>query len=141
MVTHTTVLMRLVSVPVVWDMRSKHCAYCQLYMLNTNGPSSLGYNVFFSSPQPNVTRASADGAPPFFFTIRTIAQARRLCNIVLTLVVLFLHTDVPYVCMADVTRLFFLLPSWSPIYFAILTFMLCWVYGVIWNNREKVMLS
>lgn len=68
--THSTDLTLLVLVLFVRDTRSKHRAYCYLYMLNTNGPSSWGCcSRFFPFPPFNVTRASqaADGASPFFF--------------------------------------------------------------------------
>ena len=59
---------------------------------------------------------------------RTMAQARRLCNIVLISVVLFVHADVPYVCTADTTRVSCLRPWFPTLLFYV--YILLWIYGV-----------
>jgi len=73
--------------------------------------------------------------PPLFFTIRTMAmaQARRLCNIVLILVVFFVHADVSCVCTADTTRVFCLRTNLG-LAFLFYVYICFWAHGVIWIN-------
>ena len=72
-------------------------------------------------------------AHPPLFTIRTMAQARRLCNIVLILVVLFVHANVPYVCTADTTRVSCLRTDFA---FALLLFYVYILLLGLWSNLE-----
>ena len=60
---------------------------------------------------------------------RTMAQARRLCNIVLVLFVLFVHVDVPSLCTADTTRVSCLRPWFPTLLFYV--YILLWIHGVI----------
>ena len=138
--THSTGLTLLVPVSFVRGTRSKHRVYCHLYMLNTNGLFSWGCCLlfFFPSPQLNVTRASlaADSAPPLCFsTIRTLAQARRLCNIVLILVVLFCACRCS-VCVYGGydSRNFAFVPTCPTLLSIFIVYICFWAYGVIWSN-------
>ena len=63
-----------------------------------------------------------------------MAQARLLCNIVLILVVLFVHADVPYVCTADTTRVFCLRTDLALVLCYFMLIFCFWAYGVIWSN-------